>query len=356
MSSRAFSARWVDGAVELVDQTKLPDRYATLRCNDTDDLAQAIGRLQVRGAPAIGLAAAYGVAAAAARAARCGARADRVVAVAVAAAEHLRHVRPTAANLAWACDRMASLARSADGDAHEVAERLLSEARAIEGEDRAACAAMGAHGAGYLARALPRAHGLAVLTHCNTGALCTAGIGTAFGVVRTLFERGKLAQLWIDETRPLLQGARLTAWEALELGMPHTIIADSAAGSLLSDGGVDAVVVGADRIAANGDVANKIGTYPLAVLCSHHGAPFIVVAPTSSIDLETTSGAAVVIEQRAAEEIALARGQTRLAPEGSPVHNPAFDVTPAGLVSALVTEQGVVARPDAQRLAAHLTS
>lgn len=354
MSKRPFSARWVDGGVELIDQTKLPDRYEAIRCEDTDSLMGAITRLQVRGAPAIGVAAAYGVAAAAHRAARAGADRDGVIAAALETTERLRPVRPTAVNLAWACDRMTSIARSAAGDGHEVCERLLDEARAIESEDRDACAAMGAHGADYLARIAPRPHGLAVLTHCNTGAFCTAGIGTAFGVVRTLFERGKLAQLWIDETRPLLQGARLTAWEALELGMPHAVVADAAAGSLLLSGAVDAVVVGADRVAANGDVANKVGTYPLGVLCARHEVPFVVVAPTSSVDLTTESGAGIVVEQRGPDEVALARGQTRLTPAGSPVHNPAFDVTPAGLVSALVTEQGVVEQPDRGRLAAHV--
>lgn len=354
VSSSPFSVRWADGAVELVDQTLLPERYETLRCEDTKDLIAAIARLQVRGAPAIGVAAAYGVAAAAKRAARAGAEAAEVVEASIEAAEQLRPVRPTSVNLAWACDRMVGIASSAEGDGREIASRLLAEARQIESEDRVACAAMGSHGADYLVRVAPRPHGLAVLTHCNTGALCTAGIGTAFGVVRTLFERDSLIHLWVDETRPLLQGGRLTAWEALGLGMPHTVVADAAAGSLLLAGEVDAVVVGADRIVASGDVANKIGTYALAVLCARHQVPFVVVAPTSSIDLATASGSDIVVEQRAPEEVSLARGQTRLAPGGSPVHNPAFDVTPAALVSALVTEKGVVEQPDRERLAAHL--
>ncbi len=353
MSNRPFSVRWADGAVELVDQTLLPDRYETLCCEDTDSLIEAIARLQVRGAPAIGVAAAYGVAAAALRAARSGAQLDDVVAVALDTAELLRPVRPTAVNLAWACNRMIAVARAAEGDGREVARLLLTEARAMESEDREACHAMGEHGADYLAQVVPRPPGLAVLTHCNTGALCTAGIGTAFGVVHTLFDRGQLVQLWIDETRPLLQG-RLTAWEALELGIPHAVVADAAAGSLFSSREIDAVVVGADRVAASGDVANKIGTYPLAVLCARHDVPFVVVAPTSSIDLATPSGADIAIEHRASEEVALARGRTRLAPAASPVYNPAFDVTPAGLVSALVTELGVVPRPDRERIAAHL--
>ncbi|MDP8961319.1 MAG: s-methyl-5-thioribose-1-phosphate isomerase [Actinomycetota bacterium] len=399
-----FPVRWADGVVELIDQTLLPERYETLRCADTETLMDSIARLQVRGAPAIGLAAAYGVAAAAHRAAQAGADTAEVVAASLDAAERLRPVRPTSVNLAWACDRMTAIACTADGDGCEIASRLLDEARMMESEDRAACAAMGSQGADYLDRVsgapqerrergrlgspktatepavsgapqerrersrlgspktateaamVPRRHGLAVLTHCNTGALCTAGIGTAFGVVRTLFERGRLIHLWVDETRPLLQGARLTAWEALELGMPHAVVADAAAGSLLSSGEVDVVVVGADRIAASGDVANKIGTYALAVLCARHQVPFVVVAPTSSVDLTTASGAEIVVEQRAPDEVALARGQTRLAPRGSPVHNPAFDVTPAALVSALVTEKGVVEQPDGERLAAHLAA
>ena len=337
--TEVFSARLAGDAVELIDQTLLPDRCDIVSCGDDETLAEAIASLRVRGAPAIGIAAAFGIAAAAARASAAG---DGVASAARRSAATLRPVRPTAVNLAWACDRMVDRLDGLQPHSDIVAA-LVEEAETIADEDRDACAAMGALGADLL-RAL-RGGPLSVLTHCNTGALCTAGIGTAFGVARTLHERGELGRLWIDETRPLLQGARLTAWEAANLEIPHAVLVDAAAASLFQRGDVDAVIVGADRIAINGDVANKIGTYSLAVLAAHHGVPFVVVAPTSTIDPGTPSGAAIEVEQRRPDEVRRVRGVV-VAPETSPAHNPAFDVTPAELVTAIVTERGI-ARPSA---------
>lgn len=334
-----WSVRWADGAVEIIDQTLLPHRVEVRRLADDDSVAEAIASLRVRGAPAIGLTAAFAIAAAAQRAAAAGASREETVAAARRCAERLRPVRPTAVNLAWACDRMTAAVEGAGPDAVAVAERALAEARAIEAEDRAACAAMGRAGAEWLRRRCGD-RPLAVLTHCNTGALCTAGIGTAFGVVRTLHEQGRLRHLWVDETRPLLQGARLTAWEAAQLGIPHAVVVDAAAGALMASGQVDAVVVGADRVAANGDVANKIGTYTLAVLAHRHGIPFVVVAPRSSVDARTPTGAAIPVEERPAREVTHC-GDTPTAPAESAAANPAFDITPAELVTALVTEDGV---------------
>ncbi|MBW3661473.1 MAG: S-methyl-5-thioribose-1-phosphate isomerase [Actinobacteria bacterium] len=339
--TEVFSARLVGDAVELLDQTLLPDRVEIVTCRDDDTLAEAIASLRVRGAPAIGIAAAFGIAAAVVRAASSGAPVEPA---ARRAAATLRPVRPTAVNLAWACDRM--LARLDELEpGSDVIAALREEAEVIASEDRDACAAMGANGADLL-RELAGGP-LRVLTHCNTGALCTAGIGTAFGVVRTLHERGELAHLWVDETRPLLQGARLTAWEAANLAVPHAVLVDAAAASVFRRGDVDAVVVGADRIAANGDVANKIGTYGLAVLAAHHDVPFVVVAPTSTIDTATPRGATIAVEERGADEVRAVRGAVVVAAD-SPAHNPAFDVTPAELVTAIVTERGVT-RPSGSR-------
>lgn len=325
MGDELFAVRWVDRdeggpAVRLLDQTRLPRERVVIDCRDLATLAEAIRALRVRGAPALGVAGAYGVVLAA----------DHGVAPAEAA-ERLAAQRPTAVNLGWAAHRVAK--EGADREA------LLTAARAIEDDNAAACRAMGRHGA----RALAERCGdgpLRVLTHCNTGLLACQGIGTAFGVARTLFEDGRLAQLWVDETRPLLQGARLTAYEARELGMPHAVLADGAAGAVIARGEVDAVAVGADRIAANGDTANKIGTYPLAVLAHRHGIPLLVVAPVSTVDLATPDGAAITIEEREADEVARVLGQVAIVPAASPTINPAFDVTPAELVSAVVTERG----------------
>ncbi len=305
-------------AVVLLDQTRLPVAEVTLVCDTVPALIDAIRRLAVRGAPLLGIAGAYGVALAAA--------VGDDVATAAAA---LASARPTAVNLGWGAQR--ALRAWAEGGAG----RALAEARAIEAEDAAACQAMAAHALTLVP------DGALVLTHCNTGRLVTGGIGTAFGVVTAAHAAGRLSHLWVDETRPLLQGARLTAWEAARAGVPHTVLADAAAGSLFARGLVDLVVVGADRVAADGSVANKVGTYPLAVLARHHAVPFVVVAPTSTIDLATKTGGDIEVEQRPAEEVTRYAGH-QVAPAGAAAYNPAFDVTPCDLVTALVTERGVV--------------
>ena len=304
--------RWVDGGLLVLDQRRLPDEESWIRCETAEQVTDCIRSMAVRGAPAIGLAAAYGMALAA--------NGGEDVNV---AAERLRGARPTAVNLAWAVDR--SLAAN---DRLALAQQLHEQQR--EADRR--LAELGAERFEQGDRAL---------THCNTGALATGGLGTAGGVLQAAWQRGRLAQVWVDETRPLLQGARLTAWELRRAGIPFRIVADSAAGGLIARGLVDRIVVGADRIAANGDVANKVGTYPLAVLAARHGVPFYVAAPVSTIDPHTTSGAEIPIEERDPAEIGSAE-------EG---FNPAFDVTPAALVSALFTEVGVLEPPYADAIA-----
>jgi methylthioribose-1-phosphate isomerase len=300
--------RFEGGALLVLDQRALPEAERWIRCETVEQVADCIRTLTVRGAPAIGLAAAYGLALAD----------DRD-----AAAELLRSTRPTAVNLAWALEQC----RDAP-DALEVARRLHREQ---DDADRR-LASLGAD---------LFEEGTRALTHCNAGALATGGYGTACGVLRTAWERGLLAEVWVDETRPLLQGARLTAWELRKAGIPHRVVADSAAGSLMARGLVDRVVVGADRIAANGDVANKVGTYPLAVLAARHGVPFYVAAPLSTIDPATPDGGAIPIEERDPGEL-LADGDA---------FNPAFDVTPAELVTAILTEAGVLEPPYAESIA-----
>jgi methylthioribose-1-phosphate isomerase len=300
--------RFEDGALLVLDQRALPEAERWIRCETVEQVADCIRTLAVRGAPAIGLAAAYGMALA-------NGRED--------AAELLRSTRPTAVNLAWALEQC----RDAP-DALEVARRLHREQH--EADRR--LAALGAE---------LFEDGTRALTHCNTGALATGGYGTACGVLRAAWDRGRLAEVWVDETRPLLQGARLTAWELRKAGIPHRVVADSAAGSLIARGLVDRVVVGADRIAANGDVANKVGTYPLAVLAARRGVPFYVAAPLSTIDPATPDGAAIPIEERDPGEVL----------EGGDAFNPAFDVTPAELVTAIVTEAGVLEAPYGESIA-----
>jgi len=309
--------------VRLLDQKRLPAEEVWLELTTADEVAAAIRDLTVRGAPAIGVAAAYGLAVEARR----GADVTRLR----EAAELLAHARPTAVNLSWAVRRISR--RFGLG-----AAEVLAEAHAIRDEDEAACRRIGALGAPLIP---PRAR---VLTHCNAGALATAGYGTALGVVRAAVEAGNAISVFADETRPFLQGARLTAWELHRDGIPVTVLTDGMAGWLMSRGEIACVVVGADRIAANGDVANKIGTYALAVLAAHHNLPFYVAAPWSTVDLSTPSGASIPIEERGGDEVVMMAGQ-RIAPIGVPARYPAFDVTPAGLVTALVTERGVVRRP-----------
>jgi methylthioribose-1-phosphate isomerase len=327
---------YADGAVVLLDQRRLPAEETYLRCADVEQLAQAIREMVVRGAPAIGVAAAFGIAlgmrhASGDKEVRRAAL-DRIC-------ERLRATRPTAVNLFWAIERMRQRF-----ERDSAAEALLDEARRIKQEDLAACRRMGDLGAALLPE---RAR---VLTHCNAGALATAGYGTALGVIRSAARDGKLAAVFADETRPFLQGARLTAWELLKDGIPTTLIADNMAGHLMARGELNCVVVGADRIAANGDVANKIGTYSVAVLAKENGIPFYVAAPLSTIDLATETGASIPIEERAAEEVTHHAGR-RMAPEGVAVRNPAFDVTPHRYVSAIVCERGVARAPYRESLA-----
>lgn len=322
---------WRNGSIRLVDQRALPDAVRFVVCRDVDELVAAIRELVVRGAPALGAVGAFGVALAARTASRSVdvRRAARRVAAA----------RPTAVNLAWGVDQ--ALAAYATGGAAGALER----ARAIAAADVEANRRIGALGAALLpvdAR---------VLTHCNAGALACVGYGTAVGVLRAAHEVGRLASVWVGETRPVLQGARLTAWELSRLGIEHRVIVDAAAGSYFAAGSVDAVVVGADRIAANGDVANKIGTYTLAVLARAHRVPFYVAAPTTTIDLAIGRGADIPIEARPAREVSH-HGGVRQTPRGAAVANPAFDVTPARLVTAIVTETGVLSRPNRARVRA----
>lgn len=329
--------RWAGDRLVLVDQRRLPLEEAEWKCSDWRQVAEAIRTLAVRGAPAIGVAAAYGVALAA-RESRAASFED-FLADLEAALKGLAATRPTAVNLFWALERMRRACldhRALPLD--QLKARLLAEAHAILDEDVAANRAMGGHGA----RLVP--DHARILTHCNTGALATAGYGTALGVVRTAHVQGKLDLLWVDETRPVLQGARLTAWECVKEGIPHRVISDSAAAALMARGQVDLVITGADRIAANGDTANKIGTYGLAVLAKHHGVPFYVAAPFSTIDPTLASGALIPIEERDANEVRRVGGQLAV-PEASPVFNPAFDVTPAALITAVITERGVFHPP-----------
>jgi methylthioribose-1-phosphate isomerase len=334
--------RWQDGALELLDQRELPARILYVRCTSAAETAAAIRAMVVRGAPAIGCAAAYGMALEARASAGAEERAvpaGQHGAGLDAAFEVLAASRPTAVNLFWALERMRRVAREQAAAAPAaLAARLLAEAHAIREEDIVANRAMGAHGAALLPQ---RA---VVMTHCNAGALATAGHGTALGIVRSARDAGKDVRVIANETRPYLQGARLTAWEMKQEDIPVTLIADAAAGHMMQQGRIDAVVVGADRIAANGDVANKIGTYTLAVLARRHGIPFYVAAPLSTIDPATPSGKDIVIEERPQDEVLGYRG-LRWAPPGVPAANPAFDVTPYELVTAIITERGIVRPP-----------
>jgi methylthioribose-1-phosphate isomerase len=303
-------------------------------CAAWPEVADAIRTLVVRGAPAIGVAAAFGVALAA-RASRAANHAGLLADI-EEAIKGLAATRPTAVNLFWALDRMRRLVvAGTDLPPARLRERLLEEAQAIRSEDLAANRAMGAHGAALVP------DGARLLTHCNAGALATAGYGTALGVIRAAHERGKVAMVWVDETRPVMQGSRLTAWECVRDGIPHRLIADVAAASVMARGEVDLVVTGADRIAANGDTANKIGTYSVATLAHAHSIPFCVAAPTTTFDLSIATGRKIPIEQRGAEEVTHAFG-CQTAPDGIAVYNPAFDVTPAELITAIITDRGVI--------------
>ena len=335
------AVRWAEGslAVEVLDQTRLPEEEVWLRLTSAEAVAGAIRSLRVRGAPAIGIAAAMGLAAD--LAGKTELPRERFWRRLEEAEALLRGTRPTAVNLFWALDRMRRRAEAArDRTNAEVAALLRDEAEAIREEDRAMCRRIGEHGLALL----PGGGEVRVLTHCNAGALATGGMGTALAPLYLAREQGRNIRVYADETRPLLQGSRLTAWELRRAGIDVTVIADSVAGFLMQRGGVDLVIVGADRIAANGDVANKVGTYGLAVLARHHGVPFYVAAPTSTLDPATPDGRAIPIEERDGDEVR--RGFGRLtAPADVPVYSPAFDVTPAELITAIITDQGVLYPP-----------
>ncbi|BES70903.1 S-methyl-5-thioribose-1-phosphate isomerase [Marinobacter nanhaiticus D15-8W] len=326
---------WHGDHLALLDQRQLPDQEIWLTYKDASAVADAIRDMVVRGAPAIGISAAYGVVLAAHQAGDTKDwRADIEVAI-----EVLAKSRPTAVNLFWALERMKTRLQACQSAAEAIA-KLTGEAESIHAEDVAANRLMGRHALSVMGD-----EPMAVLTHCNTGALATGGYGTALGVVRSLWHANRLKRVYADETRPWLQGSRLTAWELQQEGIPVTLNADSAAAQILRQGDVRWVIVGADRITANGDVANKIGTYNLAILARHHGVRFMVVAPSSTVDMALASGEDIPIEERDGTEVRAVRGVS-IAPDGVDVFNPVFDVTPAELVDAIVTEKGVIERPD----------
>ncbi len=328
------TVEWSNGAVRLLDQSRLPEVVEFLDCRDYQTVADAIRTLKVRGAPAIGVTAAMGVA----LGAQAIKSADNTVFTqsVLKICDELASTRPTAVNLFWAIERMRKKLKSLQGcPISDIQQALTNESQAILEEDIALCKAMGRHGAGLIQ------DGQTVLTHCNAGSLATAGYGTALGVIRSAFEQGKKIKVIADETRPVLQGSRLTAWELMQDQIPVTLITDNMAGSLMRQGMIHLCVVGADRIAANGDVANKIGTYSVAVLAKAHHIPFYVAAPYSTIDLKTKSGADIPIEQRNPSEVTTIHGSHPVAPKGVAVYNPAFDVTPAELITAIITERGV---------------
>ena len=319
------------GHLNLIDQTLLPVNLTQIECRDVKTVWEAIKMLRVRGAPAIGIAAAYGVMVASQGEADLGKTIDK----AKSAADYLATSRPTAVNLFWALDRMRKTFEESFDSAANFRLRLLEEAKAIHEEDRSMCHAIGKHGASLLADQS------GVLTHCNAGGLATAEYGTALSVFFTAQDEGKSLHVFVDETRPLLQGARLTAWELMQRGIDATLICDSMAAQVMKEGKVQAVVTGADRIAANGDSANKIGTYSIAVLAKAHGIPFYIAAPSSTFDLALANGDQIPIEERKPDEITHGFGR-QTAPDGVVVYNPAFDVTPASLIHAIITEKGII--------------
>ena len=335
---------WRDETIVMIDQRKLPKREVYVECRTAPEVARAIKTMVIRGAPAIGVAAAMGLALGVARSTAKGT--TRLAREFYKMCDLMANTRPTAVNLFWAIDRMKRVfadAVRAGASVDEVRTRLEAQARRIHDEDVDSCRTMGAHGASVVPE---RA---CILTHCNAGALATAGYGTALGVIRAAVEQGKKIAVLADETRPFLQGARLTAWELVRDGIDTTVITDSMAGPLMRDGQIDLVIVGADRIAANGDVANKIGTYSVAVLAQAHDLPFYVAAPVSTIDLSTLDGAQIPIEERDPKEVTHL-GASQLAPAGASIRNPAFDVTPHQYVSAIITERGVCRPPYAESL------
>jgi methylthioribose-1-phosphate isomerase len=343
-NTQVYPIIWQEDRVLLIDQTRLPTELAVVEISRCDDMARAIKTMIVRGAPAIGVAAAYGM--------YLGARDiqtdDREVFLTQLeeVAQMLRQTRPTAVNLFWAIARMLKTAYETMGSVEQLQVALLQTAQAIQLEDLQTCQAIGDNGL----EALPKhPHQLCILTHCNTGSLATAGYGTALGVVRSAWREGRLVRVYADETRPRLQGAKLTSWECVQEGIPVTVITDSMAAHCMKQGLVDAVIVGADRIAANGDTANKIGTYSLAIVAKAHNVPFFVAAPLSTVDFELPSGSKIPIEERHPAEI-YQIGETVICPPGVEFYNPAFDVTPAELIAGIITEKGVFAPSQLQQL------
>lgn len=332
--------QWTEGKLTLLDQTKLPAEDVAVEATSYEQVAEAIREMRVRGAPAIGVTAAYGMVLAALKLDTSDR--DQFLAALGIAAAHINAARPTAVNLRWAVNRMMAVAQST-ADASVIRERLLAEAIQIQEEDESINRSMGSHGKELIP------DGGSVLTHCNTGALATSAYGTALGVIRAGWEDGKRFQVFNTETRPWLQGARLTSWEFQKLGIPATLLVDSAAGMLMRQGKINCVITGADRIAANGDTANKIGTYSLAVLAKENRIPFYVAAPTSTMDLTLLDGDGIEIEERATEEVANFRG-LQTAPVGVKAVNPSFDVTPHEYVTAIVTEVGVLRAPYTESL------
>ncbi|MCP4709696.1 MAG: S-methyl-5-thioribose-1-phosphate isomerase [Planctomycetes bacterium] len=337
----------ITGHVELIDQTLLPGEYRVVEIEDVEALWHAIKVLQVRGAPAIGIAAAFGVVLGLQTVAD-DKPLDEVRAKLKKICEYLATSRPTAVNLFWALERMQKTAADTKcPDTRQLKEILLTEAHAIRDEDAAMCRAIGANGADFITA------GYSILTHCNAGGLATADYGTALAVMFTAHQQAKKFHVFVDETRPLLQGARLTAWELGQAGIDHTLICDNMAGHLMSLGKINLIITGADRIAANGDAANKIGTYSIAVLAHAHNIPFYIAAPSSTFDLNIPDGTHIPIEQRIPEEITTI-GAQRIAPANTKVYNPAFDVTPNRYIKAIITERGVINQPDTEKVKQHL--
>ena len=341
----------IEGYLELTDQRKLPGEFVKLRCHNTEQVCEAIKTLAVRGAPAIGVAGAYGLVLA-----LQGVTADdgleRAMSVAAQSAKYLASSRPTAVNLSWALDRVvqgakAFIAERPKASVRDLRKSMLDQANAIYREDVEMCRRIGANGEKFVK------DGAGILTHCNAGALATAGQGTALSVIFEAHRMGRKFKVYAGETRPLLQGARLTAWELQQAGVDVTVVCDDMAGWLMKQGRIDAVITGADRIAANGDTANKIGTYSLSILARQHSIPFYIAAPSSTFDLSIKDGSEIPIEQRAAEEVTQIGG-VQIAPEGVAVYNPAFDVTEARDISAIITERGVIEKPTAEKIAEHL--
>lgn len=339
----------IDGYLEMVDQRLLPAEFTKLQCHDTKALFDAIKTLAVRGAPAIGVAAAYGLVLAM-QEPDANAGIEKALQALAEARDYLASSRPTAVNLFWALDRVCTCSKVKNSKTvQELREAVLAEAHTICREDADMCRAIGRNGEKFIGQ------GAGILTHCNAGALATAGQGTALSPMFEAHRNGKKFKVYADETRPLLQGARLTSWELKQAGIDVTVICDNMAGWLMKQGKVNAVITGADRIAANGDTANKIGTYSLSILAREHGVPFYIAAPSSTFDLSIKSGTEIPIEQRAAEEVIKFAG-TQTAPTEVNVYNPAFDVTDARNIAAIITEKGVIENPDTQKISEHLDS